>query len=387
MVRRTKSLASALAFGFTLMACGSADSSLFDGSDPSNGNGGNNPNNSDVTGPLSPKPPIGPKITDSVCVSDVVNAEVAPTNLIFVYDRSGSMGNSASNPAFDPNKKWIPVGNGLKTFFGTSPSNALRASLQFFPQGDTDVSAACAFPYATPRVSLTKSSDPALVHAIDVTKPAGGTPTLPALRGAFDYARGIAGTRPSDKTAVVLVTDGEPGFYDPASKAFQPGCTNNDITHIADAARAAITLNPPVNTYVIGVGPNLSALNAIAQAGGTDHAIMVDVTDPLKTAQSITSTLNAIRQQEVSCDFALPPAPAGETIDVNAVNVVVNAKQSNEAILAYSKDCASDSGWNYDDPAAPTHVRLCSKACSSAKAGGSFNVSLAFGCKTKELVR
>src|SRR4051812_49240318 len=54
---------------------------------------------------------IGPKGTGSACVSEVASAELAPTNLVFIYDKSGSMGDAATG--FDPAKKWVPVGTGL----------------------------------------------------------------------------------------------------------------------------------------------------------------------------------------------------------------------------------------------------------------------------------
>jgi hypothetical protein len=41
--------------------------------------------------------------------------------------------------------------------------------------------------------------------------------------------------------------------------------------------------------------------------------------------------------------------------------------------------CGDKVGWYYDDPAKPTTVVLCPKACESVAAGGS--VDIAFGCK------
>jgi hypothetical protein len=358
-----------------LVACGGSDGSVFGDpaapQDPGTG----------IPGGASGLPEMGPKGTGAACVNEVAQAELAPTNLVFIYDKSGSMGDAATG--FDPNVKWIPVTTGIKDFFADPYSASVRASLQFFPENDDTIATTCAFPYVTPKVALTLANDPAFVSALDQTTPSGGTPTLPALRGAIAYAKQVATDRPTDKTAVVLVTDGEPGFYDADQKAFVPGCADNDVPHAAAAAQAAFEGAPSVPTYVVGVGPSLSKLDAIAAAGGTSKAIMVDVADPASTKTSIATALAAIRKQEVSCDFSIPPAPAGQELDPFAVNVVLQQADGSEHVLSYSKDCASADGWRYDDPKTPSRISLCTAACDTAKASTAGKVSIAFGCKTQ----
>jgi hypothetical protein len=328
---------------------------------------------------------IGPKGTASACVSEVASAELAPTNLVVIYDKSGSMGDAATG--FDPALKWLPVSTGMKEFFADPYSKTLRASLQFFPLNDDTVASTCAYAYGTPSVALTSAADPALTQAIDATKPSGGTPTLPALQGAIAYAKQIAMGRPGDKTAVVLVTDGEPGFWDAAQSAFVPGCVDNDVAHAASAAKTAFEVGPPVSTYVVGVGPKLDSLNAIASAGGTHAAVIVDTTDPTKTKTQIVDALAAIRKSEVSCDFSIPPSPAGQELDPFAVNVVLAQDDGTEKVLGYSKACEGSDGWRYDDVAHPTRILLCSNACTAARASSLGKVSVAYGCKTHLAVK
>ena len=374
-----KHSAFAIALGLGLFACGSdSDSTFGDPSAPS-------PPGSDVPAGASSIGEIGPKGTGSACVSEVASAELAPTNLVFIYDKSGSMGDAASG--FDPAKKWLPVSTGLKEFFADGYSKTLRASLQFFPLADDTIETTCAYPYQQPAVALTSASDAAFTRAIDGTRPSGGTPTLPALRGAVAYARQVATDRPGDKTAVVLVSDGEPGFWDAAQNAFVPGCQDNDVAHAAAAARSAFEGSPSVPTYVIGVGAKLEALNAIASAGGTKSAVIVDTADPTKTKTDIVAALATIRRSEVSCDFSIPPAPAGQELDPYAVNVVLQDANGTEKVLGYSKECATNGGWRYDDAAAPRRILLCSSACSDARAAATGKVSIAFGCKTRVAVR
>ena len=364
--------------GLVSFACGSAGDSTFD----DGSNSGSDGTNGGSSGGRQ-LPEIGPSGTSSACVTEMAGAELAPTNLVFVYDKSGSMGDTATG--FDPAKRWIPVGSGLKQFFADPYSKTLRASLQFFPLSDDTIETTCAHPYANPVVPLSPASDPAFITAIDSMKPSGGTPTLPALAGGIAHAKAIAVARPGEKTAVVLVTDGEPGFWDPDKNAYTPGCANNDVAHVAEAARAAFSGTPSIPTYVIGVGPNLQSLQAVAAAGGTSAAVMVDVNDPAGTRSALVSALDTIRRREVSCDFAVPPPPAGETLDPYAVNVAITGA-GGERVLGYSKDCASPEGWRYDDIRAPKRILLCSAACEAAREPDG-KVSIAFGCKTKLEVR
>lgn len=370
-------LSCAVAFG-AMVACSGADGSSFPGGHPAAGSssGGNSGASYDGGGFG-----IGPGGTNSPCVSSVAQANLADADLIVMLDRSGSMGDP--NEGFSPTLKWTPVTAALKSFF-TDPSSAgLSASLQFFPQG-TDVTSVCSYPYATPLVTLTPTSSPMpLVSAIDATSPAGGTPTLPALQGAVAYAQQVAAAHPLDKTVVVLATDGDPGFG--INGQFEPGCTNNDIPHVAAVAQAAFAGTPSIPTYVIGVGPDLQNLDAIASAGGTQQSIMVPVNDPTQTGQTFESALNSIRTASLPCQFSIPPAPSGKTINPYAVNVILVDPKGNQNVLTYSADCSNTSGWHYDNPTAPTAVLLCSGACSSARGDAGGKVTLAFGCNTSGL--
>ncbi len=361
-------------------ACGSESSQFGDPSAPNGGTGGNG-----VPAGSSGLGEIGPKGTSSACVSQVSGAELTPTNLVFMYDKSGSMGDTTSG--FDPALKWNPVNEGMTGFFGDPYSSTVRASLQFFPIQDIDIAAACAAPYGTPQVALTMANDPMFVSTLQATKPEGGTPTLPALQGAIAYAQQVAARRPTDKTAIVLVTDGEPGFWDSTQKAFVPGCPNNDVAHVAAAAQAAFAGTPSIPTYVIGVGPSLDKLNQIAAAGGTSAAMMVDVSDPTTTKSQIETNLGKIRTATVSCDFSIPPPPPGEQLDPFAVNVVLTKNDGSQQVLSYSKTCSDAGGWQYDDPGNPTRITLCSAACDEARSSAQGKVSLAFGCTTQVSVQ
>jgi hypothetical protein len=65
------------------------------------------------------------------------------------------------------------------------------------------------------------------------------------------------------------------------------------VDHVASVAAAAFQGSPSIPTYVIGVGPALSKLEAIAQAGGTNQAFMIAVSNPAETATQLREALES----------------------------------------------------------------------------------------------
>ncbi|WP_394832200.1 VWA domain-containing protein [Pendulispora rubella] len=370
------------ALGLTTAACGSGrDDSTFN-----NSNATDDPTKQDPGGSFG-SDPLGPGGVFSACVTSATDAALTPANLVIMYDRSGSMGDTNNSPPFDPKLKWIPVSTGMKAFLADPGSKSMNASIQFFPLGDTNDTAeqVCSYNYADPEVKLTPLSESTpLVTAINTTRPQGGTPTLPALRGAVSYAKSVAATKPRDATVVVLVTDGEPGIS--VDGKLSEGCPNNNIPTVAKTARDAYLNAPSIRTYVIGVGPALDSLNAVAAAGGTEAALMIDVRDPSATTGLFQKALERIRSQTLSCDFAIPPPPAGRTLDPKQVNVVYSAGAKHQ-VLSYSKDCANGAGWRYDNPDAPTKITLCPTMCTGVQSDRDGKLTLAFGCATQVDVR
>lgn len=356
-----------------LVACSGSDGSAFANDVPQQG-------------AIAPSPgefssdPLG---TNAACVTAVKNASLPAVNLVIMYDKSGSMGDPREGG--DPNAKWVPVNTGMKAFFADPASSGYNASLQFFP-APGDVATTCGAAYDRPLVPLTSLAKGApLADALDAATPQGGTPTLPALKGALAYAHKTIAARPEEKTVVVLVTDGEPGIY--VNGQFTPGCRDNDIDHVASTAHEGFAASPSIPTYVIGVGPSLSKLEAIASAGGTNKAFMISVSNPTQTRTDLQKAFEAIRSQvKVSCNFAVPAAPMGQELDKDHVNVGFTTA-SGETPLVYSKDCTATNGWRYDNAAAPTQIELCPSSCGAAQSDPNGKLSIAIGCKTNVEVR
>jgi hypothetical protein len=370
-------------------ACGGPSGSIFDssggsGGSQSSGVGGDNPLGSGNTG-LPGSDGGGVELLGDAglaCATATKAAQLTPVEMVIIYDKSGSMGDNGGAPNLM--KRWVPVNAGMTAFFTDAGSAGLSASLTFFPV-DGDLTTACAGPYDAPVVPLTSLANSApFVAALAQTTPNGGTPTLPALNGAIQYGKSLQQQTDDAVVIVVLVTDGQPGFLLDTGM-LGPGCPDNDVDHVVAAAKTAFEASPPTKTYVVGVGPSLDALNAIAAAGGTGQAMMIPVDDPTQTKIQIQSSLSSIRTLSLTCNVTIPPPPDGALLDTGLVNVVYsNAHGKN--VLGFNSDCAGGNGWQYDDPQAPKHVRLCGNTCAAAQGDTTGNLQIMFGCARVNII-
>src|SRR5262249_41654464 len=132
-------------------------------------------------------------------------------------------------------------------------------------------------------------------------QPEGRTPTVAALQGAVDQARMLAMANAGTRVAVVLATDG-----------FPEGCAPTDIPSVSAVADMANKGTPRIPTFVIGVfGPTPQEqqaasmnLNAIAQAGGTTKAFIVNT--GMNVTQQFVTALNDIRTTALACEYRIP---------------------------------------------------------------------------------
>jgi hypothetical protein len=233
--------------------------------------------------------------------------------------------------------------------------------------------------YSTPAVKLALPSLPAaLVSDIEAHEVGGGTPTRPALEGALEYLGQWAEQHPERKPLLILATDGEP-----------VGCEPNTPRDVADVAAHALTGPNAIRTFVIGVGSSLVSLNRVARAGGTDHALLVDTGGDV--AKAFGDALDQIRGAAASCDFRIPESASGaDPIDPAKVNVsyVANGTKTPtrvpQTFMGESSNCDSSGGWYYDQPIAPTTIKLCDATCRSLSTG---SIQVEFGCDTVEQPR
>jgi hypothetical protein len=308
------------------------------------------------------------------CAATSETAKVSPLDMYIVLDRSGSMAD---------NDSWGEEVQALTQFFYDSNSNGLGVGLQYMPIQDLCNIGA----YATPAVDISPlpgSSGP-LITSLSNQIPFGGTPTTVALEGAMQFGKLRQMNNPDRTFVIVLSTDGVPDeSCSFVGDAGLPNTTQNAISVIAAGAAA----NPPIKTFVIGVG-NQPALNAFAKAGGTGSAVLVGAGDGGLTTNieaPLIEAFSAIRKSALPCSYKIPP-PEGGTINFSEVNVTFAPDASSSPQQFYNvasadKCTGSSNDWYYDNPTTPTQVELCPSACTEVKASDNGNINIEYGCAT-----
>jgi hypothetical protein len=90
----------------------------------------------------------------------------------------------------------------------------------------------------------------------------------------------------------------------------------------------------------------------------------------------------------LDCDYPIPPAPAGKNFDKEKVNVDLTSGGTTENIgwVTDASACHPElGGWYYDSNDLPTRILTCPKSCEKIKGTMNGSVSVAFGCKRREV--
>jgi hypothetical protein len=312
--------------------------------------------------------------TGDSCAATSAEANLIPVNMFIIFDKSGSM---------KDNNKWTNTSAALIDFFKDQGSAGLRVALRFFPDSGCDGTACdinvCSQPLV-PLAPLTTDAAPVdtqeqkLVDAVQSKSPGGGTPMYVALGGAEKWAADYQTAHPSEKTVVVLVTDGEPN-----------GCDEN-VNHIAQLAAVTMAANG-VLTYAVGlVGSNMGTIDTIASAGGTSQGFFVGNGN---ASADLLAALKAIQGSQVACTFQMPTmGTMGETIDPTLVNVNYTPGNGGADVqfgqVANQAACTPQKGgWYYDNQAKPTTITLCPTTCTVVQADQKAKIQIELGCATK----
>jgi hypothetical protein len=118
----------------------------------------------------------------------------------------------------------------------------------------------------------------------------------------------------------------------------------------------------------------------VAQTMGVAGDLCLQQFDPVFDELAMAVVSNA----EVACDWAIPPPPAGKSLDRDKINVKFTQPDGTVVDLGRIPDgetCDGREGWHYDSDAAPTTVISCPASCDRFRSGGG-KVDVLFGCKT-----
>lgn len=240
--------------------------------------------------------------------------------------------------------------------------------------------------YAAPAAEIATLPGAAanLSGVIGMKMPDGQTPTAPALSGAIDHAQTWAKQHAGHSVAVLLATDGLP-----TECVADPTNDPSGINGVVTIAKAGVSGSPSIQTFVIGVFSQAddatmnagSNLDQIAVAGGTTKAHIVGSTGNVE--QDFLDALDAIRGTRLPCNFQIP-TPTSGTFNKGRVNVVFTQGGKDQTLYYWpdAKSCdATDGGWYYDDPNAPTQIIACPASCTEFQNATGGKVTISLGCQ------
>lgn len=303
------------------------------------------------------------------CNTEVHTLTESPLDLLVLLDVSTSM---------DYDQKWTSVKLAMQSFVHNPQFNGLGLGLQYFPlrvQCSIDA-------YRTPAVPigvLPNVAD-AVSSSLDAQEMYGGTPTVQALEGTSAYVKSFLSQHVGHKAAIVVATDGIPDNTCLWSASGPP----NNLSNVLTVAKNAAQSNPMVETFVIGVGKDLTALNQIAAAGGTGRAILVDT--GTKADEEFLNALMQVRRSALGCDFVIPLTGSKGEIDPTRARVrFMPADGSPPATfvnVGTKASCASapGRGWFFDDADNSGKLMLCDDACSAVTGGTLGDLQVDFAC-------
>lgn len=356
--------------------------------------------------PADPEPQLGEgepqEPAPAICAetSGSYTATREPSNVLFLYDRSGSMHIQL------PSKqtRWEATKKGFFDLLSSLPAST-GAGLMLFPQGDAPVNAYCGIDPAlndvrcksswpepgesarcnaasytanVPSAQLSPAQLKAMQDEVNASD-AGfywGTPLATALTAAIAAQK--ASKVPGAKS-VILLTDGNPTSCGGSG-------ISNDIDHVADAAATGLQ-GTLVRTFVIGLvdssrqAAKAENLSPIAVAGGTkrtadcekDDSCFYKLTDA-NFAADLEKVFEEISLQAFDCTFNLPEQSSGA--DPALVNVQLSDGNGTRTI---ARDPSRANGWDYLPNG--TQIQLYGQACTDMKDENA-KLRIVLGCKT-----
>jgi hypothetical protein len=298
----------------------------------------------------------------------IVVTTSTPVDLYFVYDKSSSM--LLADVIGSPNR-WDAMAAAIGAFVDASATDGGSAGMgigmTFFPIG-TPLASCNVADYALPIVDVAPlPANAAPIKTAVATQMLGlTTPTVPALQGAVQYGTTYQMTHPDRRLVLVLATDGEPN-----------DC-NSSAPGVAAVAATAAAQMPPLNTYVLGIGPSTGNLDAIALAGGTNAAYMVTSSGTTALLQALNSIRSKTQTQvgtKISCSQKIPPSNSFKMLDFAATVVKTITGDagisSSPPRVADRAACGTMEGWYFDNPMQPTTIEFCPATCSMVSTGRS----------------
>ncbi len=333
------------------------------------------------------------------CGGTRLEATLSPVNVLLVVDKSGSMTDQPQGFSLD---KWSAMKEALGAALSSAPET-VRFGLLTYPDAigsmiplDCEGDLCCAVPDGgdAVNVAVDAGSAEAIGSALAQRSPGGGTPTAAALARALEYFTLGEGRDLDGDRYVLLATDGGPNCnadlscdassctpnLDDAAQCAGVNCCEGAGEFCLDDQAVVAAIDElrlaGIFTFVVGIPGTENytpSLDAFARAGGVprvgaDHDYFA--VSAASGVSGLTGVLKSITTELLrSCEIELTTRPAQPSLVNVAIDCEVLPKEG-------------DSGWDYDNPEAPTKLVIRGPACEAIKANGARRVDVVYGCTT-----
>jgi hypothetical protein len=290
-----------------------------------------------------PQPVVDMGPDDTTCGGQQFALSRVPPNVLLVLDRSGSMADPIDLTS--ATSKWDDLKAAITSVIGTYDSQ-LQLGVSLFAD---QASGTCAPGKIDVAVGAMHGAQ--ILTQVNASSPGSNTPTASTLDNVIQ--NGMLNDKTRDNV-VVLATDGE------------PNCGDVDVTSRINTLYAQ---NPPVKTYVIGVGDatasDPSLLNAWAVAGHTAQTGAATQYYQANSPSDLKTAFDAIAGGLVSCTFKLGATPPDPT--------QLYVWQNGQPVAADPTN-----GFVYD-PSGPS-VILKGTTCDNLQKNPSTKIQVVYGC-------
>lgn len=343
-------------------------------------------------------------IQEAECTGLSEQAERVPPALELVVDVSLSMGDPAPGSPEGVNK-WDVTQAALLAALDQLPDE-MAVGLQVFPTAEPGAFGGAACVDASGAVAIAPLGPPGATQRLDLADKLNsaalilGTPTHDAYNFALE--EGLGAYAGSGQRFMLLITDGAPTQVLGCGPLVGEGVETDPIVETVIAAAA-----DDISTFVIGspgseanqqsIDAGLDAdwrgwLSQAAVEGRTAAEGCVvdgpnfchfDMTQATDFGVALAEGLAAIATQvNESCDFELPAAPDGETIDPDLTNVILDWTDGTSVLVLRDDVDVCTEGWVLRDDG---RLELCPTTCEAFKADQGALVSVSLGCNVEDI--
>jgi Mg-chelatase subunit ChlD len=294
-------------------------------------------------------------INFDMCAEERVDLSLLPVAMMILQDVSGSM-NSPD--------RWGVVWPVITDMLKRYKDSNLRFGFDIFP----DFNACGVDRPVFMDCTQDKTQSQSIIDSIaDDFVPVGGTPLYEAMAKFLDNSYAAGFLSDGRKKVLLVVSDGE----DTCGKKDGYYATVADFTIVTEKL-----LEKGILTLTIGFGDgfDVSELNAIAAAGGTEITEYISADD----AESLEEAFRKVSGEVVRCEFTVPE-PVGKNLEDGVINFFAG-----DTVIPHHDKCVRGEGWTWFGDVKDRTVRFCYDSCDYVTEKNR-PVSVLWGCDTVEL--